>query len=122
LNENNNLQVPIGAILAMAKSIAGVPLLTINNQFVECNGQVLSDAASPLNGQTMPDLNGATTKRFLRGGTASGATGGTETHTHSIPAEPQWPGGDINVLYDGTTYSTSTLPSYYEVVWVIRVK
>jgi hypothetical protein len=66
--------VPVGSIIAWAKSLSGVPALPTN--FQECNGQVLNDASSPLNGATLPDLNGA--NRFLRGNSMSGATGGVE--------------------------------------------
>lgn len=110
-------QVPIAGIIAWAKSITGAGTLDAN--FVECNGQVLADITSPLNGQTMPDLNGATTKRFLRGSSTSGTTGGTETHSHDVGAVA---GHITEVLANWKTTIESNLPPYYEVVWVIRVK
>lgn len=121
--------VPIGTILPWAKSITGVPALPA--QFVECNGSVLSDAASPLNGQTMPDLN--TTKRFLRGSATSGTTGGSDTvnleHTHgltSIGSISLGGGGGSTVTLgtpnNGLSATTSTLSAYMEVVYIIRVK
>jgi len=119
---------PIGSVIAWCKTLTGVPALA--DRFVECNGQVLSDAESPLDGETIPNLNGSGggTKRFLRGHTASGGTGGADTHTH-----------DVQLNYDGvvveaagsgftgdadpvTSDAGSSLPSYYEVVWVMRVK
>jgi len=69
---------PIGGIVAWAKTLSGVPNLP--EGWVECDGTVLVDALSPLNGQTIPDLNGD--NRFLRGNSTSGGTGGSETHTH----------------------------------------
>lgn len=119
--------VPIGTILPWAKTITGVPTLPSN--FVECNGAVLSDAASPLDGQTMPDLN--TTKRFLRGSSTSGTTGGSDTHTHTGTTDNN--SNQQNYVSSGstsaathnhtfTTGSSSTLPAYYEVVYIIRVK
>lgn len=57
--------VPVGTILDWCKSFTNTPAL--DNHFVECNGQVLSDAESIYNGQTIPNLNG------------SGATTGTAT-------------------------------------------
>ena len=124
---------PIGVICAWAKSISGVPSLPTG--WVECNGQVLSDAGSPLNGQTIPNLNasGGGTQRFLRGSTTSGTTGGADSVSHdhtsggsnatvtAIPGSGGFThsGSSIN----GTTSTTtSTLPSYYEVVWIMRVK
>ena len=49
---------PIGSILPWAKSFTGVP--TLPQGWAECDGSTVSDAESPLNGQTLPDLNGST--------------------------------------------------------------
>ncbi len=74
--------VPIGGIIAWHKDFANTPALLSN--YVECNGQVLSDSQSLYDGQTIPDLNG--NARFLRGS----ATSGTEEadafqgHNHNI--------------------------------------
>ena len=54
-SEANGL-VPIGTILPWGKTLTNTPSLT--GQFVECNGQVLSDAGSVYNGVTIPNLNG----------------------------------------------------------------
>jgi len=129
---------PIGAIVSWAKNLTGVPALPAD--WLECNGQVVSDAGSPLNGQTLPSLN--TTNRFLRGNATSGSTGGAATHLHQVTA----PGNGGNVsLGSGSTgsydsggnlqnrniaeaslnaYTTivSNLPPYYNIVWIIRIK
>lgn len=112
--------VPIGAIVAWAKSIsAGVPPLLPS--FVECNGQVLVDGDSPLNGATIPDLNGSSgAQRFLRGNTSSGGTGGAEQHGHGTTQVESGSGPEPNI--NAYTQQASHLPSYYEVVWVMRVK
>lgn len=118
--------VPIGSIMAWAKNISGVP--TLSDGWVECNGQVLADPLSPLDGQTMPDLNGASgDPRFLRGSSASGSTGGSEDHTHTLSAHAftnTSAGGSSNswVNFDNTVGETSTLPSYYSVVWIMKVR
>lgn len=72
---------PIGAIEAFHKSMAATPALPWG--WVECNGQVLVDAESPYNGQTMPSLNA--TGKFLRGSSVSGTmqTEDVGTHTHT---------------------------------------
>ena len=62
--------VPVGSIIAWHKSMSGVPALLDN--FHECDGSVISDSRSLMNGQTLPDLN--STARFIRGGIASGTT------------------------------------------------
>ena len=98
--------------------------------WVECNGQVLDDPTSSLNGQTIPDLNGsASAKRFLRGSTSSGSTGGSDVnnHTHSIAASIYMlaGAGQVNGVQPQTTSGPSdnnNMPSFYEVVWIMRVK
>jgi len=113
--------VPIGAIIPFLKSYTNTPSMPSN--YVECNGQTLSDAASVFNGQVIPDLNGSGgTKRFLRGSSTSGTTGGTETHHHSIPG-PYTQGDSSYGIYNAqNTNDSATLPSYYEVVWILRIK
>lgn len=79
-------QVPIGGIVAWHKTFPNTPALPA--QFVECNGQTLSDGASPYDGQVIPDLNGDA--RFLRGAAASGTNQAEGT---KIPAVPFTSGG-----------------------------
>jgi hypothetical protein len=112
---------PIGCIGAWLKNLTGTPALT--PEWVECNGQTISDAASPYDGVTLPDLN--TTNRFLRGNATSGGTGGQETFTTTTPA----PHSKIAADTVGDTYSlavhhhdVTTLPPYYNVVWILRIK
>ena len=125
--------VPIGAVVAWIKSLAGCPPLLPN--FVECNGQILADGDSPLNGQVIPDLNGylAAPQRFLRGGgngdssaTSSGAIATNETHTHNLYFNEKCSKAELTVFCSLNSYLTTTagnsLPSYYEVVWVMRIK
>ncbi len=123
------ISVPIGGVCAWMKNLSGVPALP--SEYAECNGQVLSDAGSPLNGVTLPDLNNA--QRFLRGATTSGGTGGADSHTHQMQDLDGDHGNytsvtnsssDVSVLLPGTytTEAGDSLPSYYEVVWVMRVK
>ncbi len=124
--------IPIGTILPWAKNLAGVPAIPDN--FVECNGQILDDPESLLHGQIMPNLNGFNggTQRFLRGSTTSGAKGGSDTHSHtgSTGGVAGWSGKNhvqsgsngIQHYHDFVTDESSSLPSYYEVVWIMRVK
>lgn len=63
-----HIQPPIGSIVAWHRDMAGVPDLP--DGWVECNGQAITDAASPFYRQTVPNLNGE--GRFLRGWSTSG--------------------------------------------------
>jgi hypothetical protein len=141
--------VPIGSIIAWTKSMGGVPALP--EQFVECNGQVLNDPESALNGQAIPNLNGE--NRFLRGSVSSGSTGGSTSHNHQwaddygadgVPgikvlnaadnitsASYNSAGSRIGFSYsqssftldgDYWTKNTTALPPYYNIVWIMRVK
>ena len=133
---------PIGSILAWAKSLAGVPNLA--EGWVECDGSVLVDALSPLNGQTIPDLNGD--NRFLRGASTSG-TETTVTHRHDLENGGESSLGDDNKaighegasstslttytraggglsanIVEGRTALTESIPKSYSVVWIMRVR
>lgn len=133
---------PLGAIFPWLKSFTNTPALI--SGWVECNGQVLSDGDSVYNGQTLPDLNGD--NRFLRGAGTSGGTGGTETHSHKLATAAsedytevadshiteaisgKMIGADTTgaVAFAGMltpdTNAKGTLPTYYEVVWIMRIK
>ncbi len=109
---------PIGSVTAWLKSFPNTPALP--DGWMECNGQTLNDSESPYNGQIIPDLNGE--NRFLRGNSTSGGTGGSETHRHNLDGNAgpylTTTGGDSQFR----TQYESTLPTYYEVVWIMRVK
>ncbi len=128
VNTNGKLALaipPIGAILPWAKTITGVPALP--SGYVECDGSVLSDAGSPMNGETMPNLNGSTeaTKKFLRGATTSGGTGGTIGHTHTQETNTGQladAGGNLAEWKDHDHGEVDVVPPFYEVVFIIRVK
>jgi hypothetical protein len=94
---------PIGGVIAWCKSLTNtIPTYIDSNYWAECNGQILTNASSPLNGWTLPDLNGALsgTNRFLLGGTNSGTMGA---------------GGTIS-SDDGSGLG------YYQAVWIMRVR
>ena len=137
---------PVGSVIAWLKSYTNTPALPTG--WVECDGQTLSDAGSVYNGQVIPNLNasGGGAQRFLRGATASGGTGGEDTHALSV-AELAAHSHTFNVygVTNAGSYqagavlpntllaspSTSTVgsgtahenrPPYYEVVWIMRVK
>ena len=135
--------VPIGGIVAWAKSLSGVPNLA--EGWVECDGTTLIDALSPLNGQTIPNLNG--NNQFMRGNSTSGGTGGVATNTVarldvSGPLDTSITLG--NTVYEdegtgilkvatdtgsdsGTKVKKDVIdfdqrPPFYDVVWIMRIR
>jgi hypothetical protein len=130
---------PIGSIIAFAKSFSGVPSLSNFPNWVECNGQVLNDPLSPLNGKTMPSLN--STNRFLYGDTTSGTVTNQTylpAHTHTmdlfVSTGDTFVADTISGLKGnaapfpaGTGTTNANTPSglqwtAYSVVWIIKIK
>lgn len=103
--------------------------------WVECDGSAISDADSPYNGETLPDLNGgveSTHGRFLRG-RGSGATGQVEgsankSHTHTYnnrSGGAQTPGSGHSSVVAGNTGSSGgaeARPVSFIIVWIMRIK
>jgi hypothetical protein len=72
--------VPVGTVLDWWRPNSSFP---IPEGYQICEGSVVSDPQSPLNGFTLPDLR----NRFVRGAATLdvvGLTGGAETHDHSV--------------------------------------
>lgn len=120
---------PIGSVIAWLKSLGITHTPALPNGWVECNGQVLSDAGSPYNGDTIPNLNasGGGTKRFLRGSTTSGTTGGSDTvsgDTNANTSVRNCTDTGFSVAQGNHTHvvSIAYVPSYYEVVWIMKIK
>ena len=95
-------------------------------EWLEFNGQTITDGSSPCVGQVWPNINTGT-PRFLRGGSTSGSTGGCDTCCATVTSFCQsfCPGGSgvsFVCAVSGTTGSFSTIPAYYQVVWIGRYK
>lgn len=80
--------LPLGSVLATFPNLTGAYTCSTTTAadaqgFVKCNGGVISDATSPMNGQTLPNINNSV---FLMGSTTAGSTGGSNSiviaHTH----------------------------------------
>ena len=99
--------VPIGSIQAWHKSLPGVPGLPLN--WVQCDGQVLNDTESPLNGQTIPNLNGQA--RFLRGNSVSGTDEADDfkSHNHQGGVEGLTPQGSFGLIRVATAGEAVTV-------------
>lgn len=52
---SNSIPFPIGGVMWWLKGETGVPALPPG--FLECNGQVVNDVLSPMNGYTLPNIN-----------------------------------------------------------------
>ncbi len=114
---------PVGAIMAWHKNFSkNLPTLPLN--WMECNGQQIKDTSSPLYGLTLPNLNNslqpAGANRFLRGNITSGATGGTQTHTHTTVNQLVQGAAGITMVQGLQTANHE--PPYMDVVWIMRVK
>ena len=107
---------PIGGIIAWAKTLTNVPALPASSGFVECDGSVISDSDSPMNGETLPDLNGD--NRFMRGNTTSGDVGGEDTSTY-VGEVVSNQSADVSVYGSG---ATENRPVFYNIVWLMRIK
>ncbi len=110
--------VPIGGVIPWFKDTPGVPPLPGN--FVECNGQFLTDPESPLNGQLMPDINTGA-ERFIPGGLASGAVGGIDAFA-TAQADNAGVGTAQNFVTTDFSPGAQPFPPYVTAVYVIRVK
>lgn len=135
---------PIGGVIAWLKDLTGVEELP--EDWLECNGQLVADELSILDGTTLPDLNGDA--RFLKGAANSGTVGGEATHVLTVPEMPahihplSLP-ADTTIgptttvlrlgLAAGPTFTGSTgisggggahnnEPQFYTVVWIIRIR
>jgi hypothetical protein len=135
----------VGTIKAVVFDMTGVPGITAFWQL--CDGTTISDAESPINGETIRDLNA--NNEFLRGADTSDmtGTGGTLTHNHQYITTGGATGGaaqaDANLLtwdsngsstkeldldssaltaYTKLNTSGTALPPYMDVVWVIKIK
>ena len=111
------MQAPVGGVIPWHKDLPGLPALPAN--FVECNGQVLNDPDSPLDGVTIPNYNGE--GRFIRAGTTSGQVGGIDSFGL---ANADANGGGVIVSVVSPDFSPGAMPHppYATFVFVMRVK
>lgn len=87
--------VPIGGVVATIPALAGAYSCAATTEaddlgYVKCNGQVINDPTSPLNGLTIPNINNDV---FLKGHTTSNSAGGSNTHDHTVPGHYHYWGG-----------------------------
>jgi hypothetical protein len=113
--------VPIGGIVAWCKTfVAETSASVLIPNFQECDGAEITDSDSPMHGMNIPNLVSV----FLLGNVVSGATGGASLSSTNLPlrnadAASDGSGGGYKINGQGTV---STIPPYYTVVWVMRIK
>ena len=118
----------VGTIKAWLQNHANMVSNPLTAFWKLCDGTAISDAESPLNGGQAPDLN--STSRFLRGaGTSDVGTddtaGGADTHSHSISNSVIGENSVSETQFCGpnpSTNSSSSLPAYIEVVFIMKIK
>src|SRR5262249_47048630 len=109
-------QIPVGGIIAWHRDLPGVPALPEN--YIECNGQEVTDSASPLYTQHVPDLNSQVYAggrgRYLRGGTTSGTLNASSEFTGNANLYMGTGGGGYYGACYGSWINTEhgNLPSY----------
>ena len=112
--------VPIGGVVAWCKTlVAGTTASALIPNYLECDGSLISDGDSPLDGVTLPNLNNP--NKFLRGSTTSGTAGGSDSaviNLRNADAASDGSGGGYKI----NSYNSNNMPVYYEVVWVMRIK
>ena len=140
-------EVPVGSIVAYHRDLFDTTP-TLPTGWVECNGQVLSDTESSLDGKTIPDLNGEA--RFLRGGATSGTEEAAafeqhyhQTGQHQLDNEAGNTWSNINGYasvgnkqfmkhaglwantyrpHTGNSGGSETRPINMSVIWIMKVK
>jgi hypothetical protein len=102
-------QLPISSVIDWYPSIAGTPALCYG--WVQCDGQTLNDALSPLNGQVIPNLNGAAAgaDTFANGKIAVYTRGGTVSGTYSADAIIAHAHGTSAITANDHTHGPGTL-------------
>ena len=123
---------PIGTIVPWLKSFTGVPQ-TLPSGWMECDGSTINDSESPLDGETLIDLNGE--NYFLYGNSTSGTVKTEDflpTHAHNLAATNSHGAStdfaDTNhnsgVASSGFILGTTAGTAWkaYSVVWIIRFK
>ena len=132
----DQIAAPIGSIMAWHKDLPGSP--TIPAGWVQCDGQVLSDADSPYNGMTLPNLN--TGAMLIGSATSSSTVTAGGTHLHGVTGTTDavgnhqhvyipGPGGAANTTADGGHSHTMSFNSanaspfnQMSIVWIMRIK
>ena len=129
-----NQNLPIGSIIAWAKNIRNTP--SLEDYWMECNGQKITNKKSPYYGQHTPNLNlpikNGLKGRFLRGYIQSGVEEESQNliHKHFIREGSGIKGsGNLKTIVEkgqsdnvtSTEGGDESRPYNYSVVWIIKI-
>ena len=123
--------IPVGTWLDWDKSYTSTPSLSAQGrtEYVEGNGQTLTDAQSVYNGQVIRNVNGssAAQKRFMRGAATSGGTFGSDTDQLNAGSTVTVEGcavinPTIVLLCPVTMVTGANVPSGIDMVKIQRIK
>lgn len=121
LNSFDDRHAAVGTVVDRHLDLTGVPALTA--YWALMDGSTISDTESPLNGQTLTDMNGSAS--IVVAGDTSGTTGGAATHTHTAATtynDTEWSGPDSTQASVLTLNTASSYPPYLTMVKCIKVK
>ena len=120
----------VGTIKAYLADISGIPSNNLTAFWQLMDGTTISDSESPLDGQTVRDLNA--NNEFLRGADTSGGTGGSTTTGTVTTGSNKWTniteggqGLDLTAQAQsdaGNHSHKATQPPFLDVVWIIKIK
>ena len=103
------MAVPIGGIIPWHKAMANVPALPAN--YHECDGSVISEPLSPMNGKTLPNINGL--GQFIRGSATSGTVQSSQNKSATLSGTVQRQSkiqGYNNATPEDVIYGSSIAP------------
>jgi len=92
---------PVGSILAWHRDLPGTPVLPAG--WETCDGQMVTDPASPYFGTLLPDLNGEA--RYLRGGLLSGVLQDDATAANGLAATTDVQGSHVHAMNSSGSHS-----------------
>ena len=107
----------VGTMKSYSPNISGIPSNNLTAFWQLMDGTTISDSESPLDGQTIADVNGE--DRYLKGtdtsdATAGSTTTGTNNTFHNTTA------GGVGASQNGETHQVN--PKHYTTVFIIKKK
>ena len=108
----------VGTIKAYSPDITGIPSNNLTAFWNLMDGSTISDAESPLNGQTLVDMNGE--DRYLRGADTSGGKGGSTSTSPAAGFVNAGPGAGQQSSTNGHLHTFNI--KHYTTVFICKIK